>query len=80
MAVRFFGAPTTVASWSYDEDAVSLDRGESPSGTATVSVAGAGTYQPHDLTPLLGKTLIVQTTDHGRSDMTVTDQIGRAHV
>lgn len=73
MAVRFFGAPTTVASWSYDEDAVSLDRGESPSGTATVSVAGAGTYQPHDLTPLLGKTLIVQTTDHGRSDMTVTD-------
>ena len=73
MAVRFFGAPTTVASWSYDEDAVSLDRGESHSGTATVSVAGAGTYQPHDLTPLLGKTLIVQTTDHGRSDMTVTD-------
>lgn len=73
MAVRFFGAPTGVTGWSYDEDAVSLDRSESPSGTASVTVSGAGSYAPADLTPLLGKTLIVQSTDHGRSDMMITD-------
>lgn len=73
MAVRFFGAPTGVGSWSYDEDAVSLDRSESPSGTATVTVGGPGGYTPADLTPLLGRTLIVQSTDYGRSDMMITD-------
>ena len=73
MAVRFFGAPTGVGSWSYDEDAVSLDRDESPSGTATVTVGGPGRFTPADLTPLLGRTLIVQSTDHGRSDMMITD-------
>lgn len=73
MAVRFFGAPTGVTGWSYDEDAVSLDRSEAPSGTATVNVTGAGAMKPADLTPLLGRTLIVQSTDHGRSDMMITD-------
>ena len=73
MAVRFFGAPTGIGSWSYDEDAVSLDRDESPSGTATVTVGGPGRFTPADLTPLLGRTLIVQSTDHGRSDMMITD-------
>lgn len=73
MAVRFFGTPTGVTGWSYDEDAVSTDRGESPSGTATVTVNGAGRFNPADLTPLLGKTLVVQSTDHGRSDMMITD-------
>ena len=73
MAVRFFGAPTGVTGWSYDEDAVSLDRSEAPSGTATVNVTGAGAMRPADLTPLLGRTLIVQSTDHGRSDMMITD-------
>lgn len=73
MAVRFFGAPTGVGSWSYDEDAVSLDRDESPSGTATVTVGGTGSFTPADLTPLLGKTLIVQSTGHGWSDMMITD-------
>lgn len=54
MAVRFFGAPTGITGWSYDEDAVSLDRSESPSGTASVTVSGTGVMTPADLTPLLG--------------------------
>lgn len=73
MAVRFFGAPTGITGWSYDEDAVSLDRSESPSGTASVTVSGTGVMTPADLTPLLGRTLIVQSTDLGRSNMMVTD-------
>lgn len=73
MAVRFFGAPSGVGSWSYDEDAVSNDRSESPSGTATVTVGGPGAKTPADLTPLLGKSLVVVSTDHGRSDMMITD-------
>lgn len=42
MGVMFFGLPRAVASWSVQEDASSLDRGEAPSGVPQFTAMGPG--------------------------------------
>ena len=71
MAVRFNGLPEGVATWSVNEDAVSLDRSESPSGTPTSTVTGVGSLREAMLLP--NKKTTITSSVYGVFESTVTD-------
>lgn len=71
MAVSFSGLPQSVVSWSVDEDATSLDRSDSPSGVPQITVDGVGRVD--GVLGLQDSVMSVDSTEYGRSRMTVQD-------
>ena len=77
MALNVTGVPQGFSSWSVAEDATSLDRSESPSGTPAISVSGVGPNM--DVMMLKNREVKLTSSDYGRWESTilsanVTDQ------
>ena len=68
MALRFFGLPTTHATWSLDEDATSVDRNMSPSGVPQATISGIG---EGNILGVKNKQIIADSTEYGRTSLRV---------
>ena len=68
MALRFFGLPTAHTSWSIDEDAVSKDRANAPSGLPQAQISGLG--NGHVL-GLKEAPVIADSAEYGRTKLAV---------
>lgn len=69
MAVTFLGLRQRVSSWSVEEDAASLDRNDSPSGTPRTQVQGAGNGE---VLGLMKQAISIESSDFGRTDGVVS--------
>ncbi len=65
MAVSFLGLRQRVSSWSVEEDAASLDRNDSPSGTPRTQVQGAGDGA---VLGLMKQPISIESSEFGRTD------------
>lgn len=71
MAVSFVGLPQRVVAWSVDEDATSLDRGDSPSGVPQITASGAECIP--EVMGLQEQPISVVSTDYGSTRMNMVD-------
>lgn len=71
MAVRFSGVPQPVPdSWSVEEDATSLDRGEAPSGVPLIQAGSVGAGR---VLGSRGRVVVIDSADYGRTSARITD-------
>lgn len=71
MAVTFGGLPEGISSWSVEEDATSLDRGDAPSGVPVLSATGVGSQMR--VLGLQDAPISVLSTDFGALEMVAID-------